>query len=231
MLKVRDSTQSEHPGYPLPGIYCSKKPVNPLLLRNLSKMKHTLSSNESIPTTRKKIIVLGSGPNRIGQGIEFDYCCVHGLLAIKECGYESIMINCNPETVSTDFDMADKLYFEPVYWEHLWEIIELEQPDGVIVQLGGQTALKLAKRLHERGIKIIGTSFDSMDIAEDRGRFSDLLKELDIPYPAYGTAFTADEAIEVANKVGYPVLVRPSYVLGGCRFPVYAKPHRLFLSG
>ena len=183
-------------------------------------MNNTLSSNESIPSQRKKIIVLGSGPNRIGQGIEFDYCCVHGLLAIKECGYEAIMINCNPETVSTDFDMADKLYFEPVYWEHLWEIIELEKPDGVIVQLGGQTALKLARRLHERGIKIIGTSYDSMDIAEDRGRFSDLLKELNIPYPEYGTAYTADEAIEVANKVGYPVLVRPSYVLGGQRMRI-----------
>jgi carbamoyl-phosphate synthase large subunit len=180
----------------------------------------TLYSNESISSSRKKIIVLGSGPNRIGQGIEFDYCCVHGLLAIKECGYEAIMINCNPETVSTDFDMADKLYFEPVYWEHLWEIIELEKPEGVIVQLGGQTALKLSRKLHERGIKIIGTSFDNMDIAEDRGRFSDLLKELEIPYPNYGTAFSADEAIEVANKVGYPVLVRPSYVLGGQRMRI-----------
>ena len=161
-------------------------------------MSHQLQSNESIPSKKKKIIVLGSGPNRIGQGIEFDYCCVHGLLAVKESGYEAIMVNCNPETVSTDFDMADKLYFEPVFWEHLWEIIELEQPEGVIVQLGGQTALKLAKRLTERGIKIIGTSFDSLDIAEDRGRFSDLLKELDIPYPQYGTAYTAEEAIEAA---------------------------------
>src|SRR5687768_8088751 len=143
--------------------------------------------NESKVSDKKKIIVLGSGPNRIGQGIEFDYCCVHGLLAIKECGYESIMVNCNPETVSTDFDMADKLYFEPVYWEHLWEIIEHEKPEGVIVQLGGQTALKLAERLHKKGIKIIGTSYDSMDIAEDRGRFSDRLKELEIPYPDYGT--------------------------------------------
>jgi carbamoyl-phosphate synthase large subunit len=183
-------------------------------------MSNKLSSNESIPSAKKKIIVLGSGPNRIGQGIEFDYCCVHGLMAIKECGYEAIMVNCNPETVSTDFDIADKLYFEPVYWEHLWEIIELEKPEGVIVQLGGQTALKLAKRLAQKGIKIIGTSFDNMDIAEDRGRFSDLLKELNIPYPAYGTAFTADEAIEVANQVGYPVLVRPSYVLGGQRMRI-----------
>jgi carbamoyl-phosphate synthase large subunit len=177
-------------------------------------------SSESKRSDRKKIIVLGSGPNRIGQGIEFDYCCVHGLMAIKECGYEAIMVNCNPETVSTDFDIADKLYFEPVYWEHLWEIIEHEQPEGVIVQLGGQTALKLAERLNEKGIPIIGTSFDSMDIAEDRGRFSDMLKELGIPYPEYGTAFDVDEAIQVANRVGYPVLVRPSYVLGGQRMRI-----------
>ena len=191
-----------------------------VFLPNFILMSNNLTSNESVQSKKKKIIVLGSGPNRIGQGIEFDYCCVHGLLAVKESGYEAIMVNCNPETVSTDFDMADKLYFEPVFWEHLWEIIELEQPEGVIVQLGGQTALKLAKRLTERGIKIIGTSFDSLDIAEDRGRFSDLLKELKIPYPDYGTAYTADEAIEVANQVGYPVLVRPSYVIGGQRMRI-----------
>lgn len=179
-----------------------------------------LLSNESLVSERKKIIVLGSGPNRIGQGIEFDYCCVHGLLAVKEAGYEAIMVNCNPETVSTDFDIADKLYFEPVFWEHLWEIIEYEKPYGVIVQLGGQTALKLARRLHEKGIRIIGSSYDSMDIAEDRGRFSDMLKELEIPYPNYGTAYNTDEAIEVANKVGYPVLIRPSYVLGGQRMRI-----------
>ncbi len=190
-------------------------------------MANTILHNESIPSQRKKIIVLGSGPNRIGQGIEFDYCCVHGLLAIKECGFEAIMVNCNPETVSTDFDMADKLYFEPVYWEHLWEIIELEKPYGVIVQLGGQTALKLSKRLHERGIRIIGTSFDSMDIAEDRGRFSDLLKELGIPYPKYGTAYNTDDAIEVAKEVGYPVLVRPSYVLGGQRMRIVLNEDEL----
>ena len=176
---------------------------------------------------KKKIIVLGSGPNRIGQGIEFDYCCTHGLMAIKDCGYESIMLNCNPETVSTDFDIADKLYFEPVYWEHLWEVIEHEKPYGVIVQLGGQTALKLAKRLHEKGINIIGTSFDNMDIAEDRGRFSDLLKELNIPYPKYGTAYSADEAIEVVKEVGYPVLVRPSYVLGGQRMRIVINDEEL----
>ena len=191
-----------------------------VFLPNFIPMSNQLPSNESVQSKKKKIIVLGSGPNRIGQGIEFDYCCVHGLLAVKEAGYEAIMVNCNPETVSTDFDMADKLYFEPVFWEHLWEIIELEQPEGVIVQLGGQTALKLAKRLTERGIKIIGTSFDSLDIAEDRGRFSDLLKDLNIPYPEYGTAYTADEAIEVANQVGYPVLVRPSYVIGGQRMRI-----------
>lgn len=184
-------------------------------------------TNESRPSDRKKIMVLGSGPNRIGQGIEFDYCCVHGLLAIKECGYEAIMVNCNPETVSTDFDIADKLYFEPVYWEHLWEIIELEKPEGVIVQLGGQTALKLAKTLDEKGIRIIGTSFDNMDIAEDRGRFSDMLKALEIPYPEYGTAHTADEAMAVAEKVGYPVLVRPSYVLGGQRMRIVINEEEL----
>ncbi|MCB0557858.1 MAG: carbamoyl-phosphate synthase large subunit [Lewinellaceae bacterium] len=176
--------------------------------------------NESIPTDKKKIIVLGSGPNRIGQGIEFDYCCVHGLMAIKEAGYEAIMINCNPETVSTDFDMADKLYFEPVFWEHLEAILELEKPEGVIVQLGGQTALKMAKKLHERGIKIIGTDFPNMDLAEDRGAFSDLLKELEIPYPEYGVAEDADEALAVARRTGYPVLVRPSYVLGGQRMRI-----------
>lgn len=171
--------------------------------------------NESVFTNNKKVFVLGSGPNRIGQGIEFDYSCVHGILAARESGYEAIMINCNPETVSTDFDMADKLYFEPVYWEHLWELIENEKPEGVVVQLGGQTALKLAEKLHEKGVKIIGTSYDNMDIAEDRGRFSDLLAELEIPYPKYGVALDAEEAIKIANKVGYPVLVRPSYVLGG----------------
>jgi carbamoyl-phosphate synthase large subunit len=187
----------------------------------------TLLSNESKLSAKKKIIVLGSGPNRIGQGIEFDYCCVHGLLAIKEAGYEAIMVNCNPETVSTDFDIADKLYFEPVFWEHLWEIIEHEQPEGVIVQLGGQTALKLAKRLTEKGIKIIGTSFDSMDIAEDRGRFSDMLKDLGIPYPKYGTAYNTDDAIEVAKEVGYPVLVRPSYVLGGQRMRIVLNDEEL----
>lgn len=173
------------------------------------------TGNESIVSDKKKVIVLGSGPNRIGQGIEFDYCCVHGIMAAKECGYEAIMINCNPETVSTDFNISDKLYFEPIYWEHIREIIDHEKPEGVIVQLGGQTALKLAKKFAEHGIKILGTSFENMDLSEDRGRFSDLLKDLDIPYPDYGVAETAAEAITLANQVGYPVLVRPSYVLGG----------------
>lgn len=172
--------------------------------------------NESIRSSNsKKVIVLGSGPNRIGQGIEFDYCCVHGILALKEEGYEAIMVNCNPETVSTDFDIADKLYFEPVFWEHLQEIIELENPIGVIVQLGGQTALKLAEKIEKQGIPIIGTDFQSMDLAEDRGRFSDLLKELNIPYPEYGAANNTDEALDIVKRVPYPVLVRPSYVLGG----------------
>lgn len=183
--------------------------------------------NESIPSNKKKIIVLGSGPNRIGQGIEFDYCCVHGVLAIKNAGYEAIMVNCNPETVSTDFDIADKLYFEPVFWEHLEEIIELEKPEGVIVQLGGQTALKLAEKLYEKGIPTIGTDFKSLDLAEDRGRFSDMLKELDIPYPNYGVANSVDEAIEIANRVGYPVLVRPSYVLGGQRMRIVINDQEL----
>lgn len=175
---------------------------------------------ESVVSDKKKIVVLGSGPNRIGQGIEFDYCCVHGIQAIKEAGYEAIMMNCNPETVSTDFDTADKLYFEPVFWEHLRALIDHEKPEGVIVQLGGQTALKLSEKLRDFGIKIIGTSYDDMDMAEDRERFSDKLKELGIPYPRYGAAKNAEDAIKVAHEVGYPVLVRPSYVLGGQRMKI-----------
>lgn len=174
-----------------------------------------LSVNESVVSDKKKIIVLGSGPNRIGQGIEFDYCCVHGVLAAAECGYETIMINCNPETVSTDFDIADKLYFEPVFWEHIYDIIRHEKPEGVIVQLGGQTALKLAEKLDRYGIKIIGTTYKSLDLAEDRGSFSNLLQENDIPYPEFGVATNADEAMAVADKLNFPILVRPSYVLGG----------------
>ncbi len=171
--------------------------------------------NESISSDNKKIIVLGSGPNRVGQGIEFDYCCVHGLYAAKECGYETIMINCNPETVSTDFDTADKLYFEPVFWEHIYDIILHEKPEGVIVQLGGQTALKLAEKLDRYGINIIGTSYEALDLAEDRGRFSTLLAENDIPYPKFGVIEDADEALELCKELGFPLLVRPSYVLGG----------------
>ena len=175
----------------------------------------TFSHNESAPSNKKKVIILGSGPNRIGQGIEFDYCCVHGVLAAKECGYETIMINCNPETVSTDFDIADKLYFEPVFWEHIYDIIQHEKPEGVIVQLGGQTALKLAEKLEKYGVKIMGTSFDALDLAEDRGRFSELLEQLKIPYPEFGTATNAQEAMAVADTLDFPILVRPSYVLGG----------------
>ncbi len=171
--------------------------------------------NESVCSDKKKIIVLGSGPNRIGQGIEFDYSCVHGILAAKEAGFETIMINCNPETVSTDFDIADKLYFEPVFWEHLYDIIQHEKPEGVIVQLGGQTALKLAEKLERYGIKILGTNYKSLDLAEDRGSFSTLLKENNIPYPKFGVIQTADDAIELSKELGFPLLVRPSYVLGG----------------
>ena len=173
------------------------------------------SENESIVSDNKKIVVLGSGPNRIGQGIEFDYCCVHGVLAASECGYETIMINCNPETVSTDFDISDKLYFEPVFWEHIYDIIQHENPIGVIVQLGGQTALKLAEKLDRYNIKIIGTEYKSLDLAEDRGSFSNLLKKNKIPYPDFGVAKSAKEAIELSSKLNFPILVRPSYVLGG----------------
>ena len=179
------------------------------------KDQEPFSDNESIVSDRKKIVVLGSGPNRIGQGIEFDYCCVHGVLAASECGYETIMINCNPETVSTDFDVADKLYFEPVFWEHIYDIIQHEKPEGVIVQLGGQTALKLAEKLERYGIKIIGTSFQALDLAEDRGSFSTLLKENNIPYPDFGVAENAEEALALADELDFPILVRPSYVLGG----------------
>ena len=183
--------------------------------------------NESVPSNKKKIVVLGSGPNRIGQGIEFDYCCVHGVLAAKEEGYETIMINCNPETVSTDFDTADKLYFEPVFWEHIYDIILQEKPEGVIVQLGGQTALKLAEKLQRYGIKVIGTSFDALDLAEDRGRFSNLLKDLDIPYPKFGVVESAEQAIDLSRDLGFPLLVRPSYVLGGMKMKIVINEEEL----
>jgi carbamoyl-phosphate synthase large subunit len=181
----------------------------------IDKDGNTFVENESIVTDKKKIVVLGSGPNRIGQGIEFDYCCVHGVMAAAECGYETIMINCNPETVSTDFDTADKLYFEPVFWEHIYDIIRHEKPEGVIVQLGGQTALKLAEKLSRYGIKILGTSYEALDLAEDRGSFSKLLQENNIPYPEFGVATNAEEAASLAEQLNFPILVRPSYVLGG----------------
>ena len=180
-----------------------------------TKDNHEFSENESLVSNKKKIIVLGSGPNRIGQGIEFDYCCVHGVLAASECGYETIMINCNPETVSTDFDISDKLYFEPVFWEHIYDIIRHENPVGVIVQLGGQTALKLAEKLDRYNIKIIGTEYKSLDLAEDRGSFSNLLKKNDIPYPDFGVATNSKEAVDLSSKLNFPILIRPSYVLGG----------------
>jgi carbamoyl-phosphate synthase large subunit len=183
--------------------------------------------NESVVSDKKKVVVLGSGPNRIGQGIEFDYSCVHGVLAAKECGYETIMINCNPETVSTDFDTADKLYFEPVFWEHIFDIIEHEKPEGVIVQLGGQTALKLAEKLERYGIKILGTSFEALDLAEDRGRFSKVLKENNIPFPEYGVVESAEQALELADVLGFPLLVRPSYVLGGQKMKIVINKEEL----
>lgn len=183
--------------------------------------------NESVVSDKKKIMVLGSGPNRIGQGIEFDYSCVHGVLAARELGYETIMINCNPETVSTDFDISDKLYFEPVFWEHIYDIILHEKPEGVIVQLGGQTALKLAEKLNRYGIKILGTSYQSLDLAEDRGAFSSLLKNLGIPYPKFGVIESADQAIDLARELGYPLLVRPSYVLGGQSMKIVINEHEL----
>ena len=183
--------------------------------------------NESIVSNKKKVIVLGSGPNRIGQGIEFDYSCVHGVLAAKECGYETIMINCNPETVSTDFDTADKLYFEPVFWEHIYDIIQHEKPEGVIVQLGGQTALKLAEKLSRYGIKVLGTSFDALDLAEDRGRFSKLLEANHIPFPKYGVVESAEQAVELSEDLGFPLLVRPSYVLGGQKMKIVINKEEL----
>jgi carbamoyl-phosphate synthase large subunit len=183
--------------------------------------------NESIVLDKKKVVVLGSGPNRIGQGIEFDYSCVHGVLAAKECGYETIMINCNPETVSTDFDTADKLYFEPVFWEHIYDIIQHEKPEGVIVQLGGQTALKLAEKLSRYGIKIMGTSFDALDLAEDRGRFSKLLEANEIPFPKYGVVESAEQALELSDDLGFPLLVRPSYVLGGQKMKIVINKDEL----
>ena len=171
--------------------------------------------NESIRSTKKKVIILGGGPNRIGQGIEFDYCCVHGVMALREEGFETIMINCNPETVSTDYDTTDKLYFEPLTLEDVLNICDQEQPDGIIVAFGGQTPLKIAKALDENGVKILGTSPEGIDLAEDRERFGALLRRNNIQHPKYGTAYTVNNAVLVAEQIGFPVLVRPSYVLGG----------------
>ncbi|MEO8435197.1 MAG: carbamoyl-phosphate synthase large subunit, partial [Pyrinomonadaceae bacterium] len=173
------------------------------------------TEDESAPTTARKIMILGSGPNRIGQGIEFDYCCCHASFALREAGFETIMVNCNPETVSTDYDTSDRLYFEPLTYEDVMNIIDVEKPEGVIVQFGGQTPLNLAMRLHEAGVPIIGTPPDSIDLAEDRKRFGALLNELGIPQPENGMAATSEEAKQIADRIGYPVLVRPSYVLGG----------------
>ena len=170
---------------------------------------------EARPSNKKKVIILGSGPNRIGQGIEFDYCCVQGVFALREIGYEAIMINCNPETVSTDYDTTNRLYFEPLTFEDVMNVIDVEQPTGVVVTFGGQTPLKLAQRLADAGVPLIGTSPDGIDLAEDRKRFGDLLARLGIPCPPWGTAVSVDEAVTIADRIGYPVLVRPSYVLGG----------------
>jgi carbamoyl-phosphate synthase large subunit len=171
--------------------------------------------NESTVTDEPKVLILGSGPNRIGQGIEFDYSCVHGVKAAREMGYEALMLNCNPETVSTDFDVADKLYFEPVFWERVMDVIDLEQPEGVILQLGGQTAIKLGERFEEHDVNIFGTSFEVMDFVEDRGKFTEVLSKLEIPFPPYGVAHSVEEAVETSDRLGYPTLIRPSYVLGG----------------
>ncbi|HMS10937.1 MAG TPA: carbamoyl-phosphate synthase large subunit, partial [Pyrinomonadaceae bacterium] len=170
---------------------------------------------EADPTTRRKIMILGSGPNRIGQGIEFDYCCCHASFALRDADFETIMVNCNPETVSTDYDTSDRLYFEPLTFEDVMNIVDVEKPEGVIVQFGGQTPLNLADKLHAAGVPIIGTSPDSIDLAEDRKRFSALLKELNIPQPPNGTATSPEEAKAIAAEIGYPVVVRPSFVLGG----------------
>jgi carbamoyl-phosphate synthase large subunit len=183
------------------------------------------SECEAAPSKNKKIMILGSGPNRIGQGIEFDYCCCHASFALKDAGYETIMVNCNPETVSTDYDTSDRLYFEPLTFEDVREIVAVEKPDGVIVQFGGQTPLNLAVRLQEAGVPIIGTSPDNIDLAEDRKRFGKLLDVLAIPQPKNGTAMCLEDARAVAAQIGYPVLVRPSYVLGGRAMSiVYDQP-------
>src|SRR5439155_17616129 len=182
--------------------------------------------DESDPTNRRKVMILGSGPNRIGQGIEFDYCCCHASFAFREEGWETIMVNCNPETVSTDYDTSDRLYFEPLTFEDVMNIVELERPEGVVIQFGGQTPLRLALPLFRAGVTVLGTSPDAIDLAEDRKRFSALLDELSIPQPESGTAVSLEEAKAVAGRIGYPVLVRPSYVLGGRAMAiVYDEAH------
>ncbi len=183
--------------------------------------------NEARPTSKKKIAILGGGPNRIGQGIEFDYCCVHAVQALREDGYETIMINCNPETVSTDYDTSDRLYFEPLTREDVLEILDVEKPEGVIVQFGGQTPLRLAVPLMNAGIKVLGTSADAIDRAEDRQRFGELLRKLDLRAPAWGTAHGLEEARAIADRIGYPVMVRPSYVLGGRAMEIVHDPSGL----
>ena len=180
-----------------------------------------------VPVDKPKAMILGAGPNRIGQGIEFDYCCVHASYALHEAGYETIMVNCNPETVSTDYDTSDRLYFEPLTYEDVMDIVDVEQPDGVVVTLGGQTPLKLAHALQESGVTIMGTSPEAIDLAEDRERFSAVLDELDITYPAAGMATGFEEAERVANRIGFPLLVRPSYVLGGRGMEIAYDPSHL----
>ncbi len=164
---------------------------------------------------RDSVVILGAGPNRIGQGIEFDYCCVHAAMTARDLGRDAVMVNCNPETVSTDYDTSDRLYFEPLTAEDVLAVCEQERPEGVIVQFGGQTPLKLARTLEEAGVPLLGTPVDAIDLAEDRGQFGALLRRLGIKHPPYGTALSADEATTVAEEVGFPLLVRPSFVLGG----------------
>ena len=185
-------------------------------VKNASYYYSTYNGKDNVPVSkRKKIMVLGGGPNRIGQGIEFDYCCVHAAFTLRDEGYESIMVNCNPETVSTDYDTSDKLYFEPLTVEDVLSIYEKEKPEGVIVQFGGQTPLNIAAQLAKAGVKIIGTSPDAIDLAEDRDRFRKMMKKLNIPMPESGMASNLKEALAMAKKIGYPLMVRPSYVLGG----------------
>jgi carbamoyl-phosphate synthase large subunit len=214
VYKMVDTCAAEFEAY-TPYLYSTyERPFSGLASLQAGQL-NSQAENESHPTDKRKVIILGSGPNRIGQGIEFDYCCVHAVFALKEMGYETIMVNCNPETVSTDYDTSDRLYFEPLTIEDVLSIIEVEKPDGVIVQFGGQTPLKLAVPLEREGVKILGTSPDSIDRAEDRKRFKELLHTLNLRQAESDTAMSPEEALEIAGKIGYPVMVRPSYVLGG----------------